>query len=86
MQSNPPLITPIPASGPVGAQLLRESESVGLNRWSNRMQKYFKRQRGNTYCGVASIMSVIPYIIETDVKKKEFEGKKVFFFIINILA
>jgi hypothetical protein len=66
----------ISASGLLGAQLLRESEKDGFNRWSNNgLQKYFKRQRGDCYCGVASIMAIIPYLIGADPKKKEYSGK-----------
>lgn len=73
--SPPPSHTPIPVAGPVGAKLLKESESAGHGRWSDKMKKYFKRQRGDTYCGVASIISVISYLVAADLTKKEFDGR-----------
>ena len=69
------IITPLPFAGPIGSRLLREAEEAGSSRWTGKIQKYFKRQRGDSYCGVASIMSVIPYLIEAEPKSKEYDGK-----------
>lgn len=58
-----------------GKELLAAAVEAGFAQWP-RMQQFYRKQIGDTYCGIASLGIVIECLIEGNLKNIDLSGKR----------
>ncbi|MBP5978028.1 hypothetical protein HW132_36385 [Brasilonema sp. CT11] len=57
-----------------GKEILIEATEAGFTQWP-RLQRFYRKQIGDTYCGIASLGIILECLIDAHVDNIDLSGK-----------